>query len=138
MKFLYGYFDQETGKSQVGLVDKYGRYIGYAYLHPDDKNNASRFMGCRLAQQRAWIKGLQTRRRVFKLKIQTIIEVYKDLQKNCDISEKGITQRFYYRIKCYDNEIKELEQQIQDIKNDIKKRIQMRDKITKKNNPQDI
>lgn len=137
MKFLYGYFDQETGKSQVGLADKYGKYVGYAYLHPDDKNNASKFMGCRLAQQRAWIKGLQTRRRIFKIKIQTIIEVYKDLQKNCDISGE-ITQRFYYRIKCYDNEIKELEQQIQDIKDDIKKRIQIREKIIKKNTPQDI
>ena len=137
MKFLYGYFDQETGKSQVGVADKYGKYVGYAYLHPDDKNNASKFMGCRLAQQRAWIKGLQTRRRIFKIKIQTIIEVYKDLQKNCDISGE-ITQRFYYRIKCYDNEIKELEQQIQDIKDDIKKRIQIREKIIKKNTPQDI
>lgn len=137
MKFLYGYFDQETGKSQVCLADKYGKYIGYAYLHPDDKNNASRFMGCRLAQQRAWIKGLQARRRIIKIKIQTINEIYKDLCENCQIAGLNIQQRLYYKLKAYNDEIKELDQQIQGIKDDIKKRIQMRDKIIKKNALQD-
>ena len=138
MKFLYGYFNQNTGKSVVALADKYGRYIGQAKLHPDDKNNASQYMGCALAQQRAWIKGLQTRRRIIKIKIQKINEIYKDLCENCQIAELNIQQKLYYKLKAYNDEIKELDQQIQEIKDDIKKRIQMRDKITKKNSPQDI
>ena len=53
MKFLYGYFNQNTGESNVALADRYGTYIGQAKLHPDDKTNASEYMGCGRAQKRA-------------------------------------------------------------------------------------
>ena len=49
MKYLYGYFNSEKGKSIVALADKYGSYIGEAKVHPDDKDYASEFMGCSLA-----------------------------------------------------------------------------------------
>ena len=58
MKFLYSYFFPDTGESVAALKNKDGLYIGSAKLHPDDKNTASQFAGCRLAEYRAWIKYL--------------------------------------------------------------------------------
>ena len=55
MKFLYSHFNEETGKSIAVLSDKYGKYSGQAKLHPDDKDNASKFAGCRIAYKRALI-----------------------------------------------------------------------------------
>ena len=79
MKFLRGRFNKETGVSIVTLSDRYGRYTGVAILHPDDKNNASEYTGCSIAEQRAWIQALQNRRRRTKIKLNTIKNLIKDI-----------------------------------------------------------
>ena len=114
MKFLYGYFDQNTGKSVVALADKYGRYIGQAKLHPDDKNNASQYMGCALAQQRAWIKGLKKRSSRIKIKINTIKIIIKDIELNIE-NNKEIIKRLNIQLKNYNNQINNINDQIKDL-----------------------
>lgn len=128
MKFLYGYFDQNTGKSVVLLADRYGKYIGQAKLHPDDKNHASQYMGCALAQQRAWIKGLKKRGSRIKIKINTIKSIIKDIELNIE-DNKEIIKRLNIQLKNYNNQINDINNQIKEIEQNIKKRIQIREKI---------
>lgn len=135
MKFLYGYFDQSTGESIVALADKYGTYIGQAKLHPDDKNNASEYMGCGIAQRRAWIKALQNRRRRAKIKLNTVKDLMKDIHLNYQgLLHYGLKRRFNLKIRDYSNEIKDINNQIEQIKDDIKKRIKIRNDLIEKIN----
>lgn len=41
MKLFNSYYIPETGESQVTLVNRYGKYTGMAFVHPDDKETAS-------------------------------------------------------------------------------------------------
>ena len=83
MKFLYGCFNQETGQSVVAIADKYGRYIGYAKLHPEDKKYASKYTGCAIAEGRAWIKALKNQKRYQKYQLKIIENLSKDIKLNC-------------------------------------------------------
>ena len=133
MRFSHGDFNKETGISTVTLFDKYGIYTGLAILHPDDKDNPSEFMGCSIAEQRAWIKALQNRRRRIKIKLDAIKNLIKDIEINYhDPIDPKLKRRFYLKIKDYNNEITYIEESIKQIKNEIKQRIDVRDKIIKK------
>ena len=52
-------YDKLTGKSFVKIKYKGKYYLGIAKLHPDDVDKASKFAGCRFAEQRAIIKALK-------------------------------------------------------------------------------
>ena len=135
MKFLYGYFDQKTGKSTVALADKYGKYIGQSKIHPEDKNNSSEYMGCEIAQRRAWIKALQNKRYRAKIKLNFIKNLIKDIDTNYEgILHFKLKRRFNLKIRDLSNEIKDINNQIEQIKTDIKKRIELRDILIKKIN----
>lgn len=132
MKFLYGYFNQDTGESVVTLADRYGTYTGQAKLHPDDKDNASQYMGCGLAQRRAWIKALQNRRRRIKIKIQAIKEIIVDIKVFAN-DYVDINKRLKCKLKSYNKEIENIENLIKEIQNNINKRIEVRDNLINKN-----
>ena len=133
MKFLYGYFNEDTKESVVSLADKYGVYTGYAKLHPNDEQNASEYMGCEIAEQRAWIKALQNRRRRAKIKLNTIKDLMKDIDLNYkDFIDLKLKRRFSLKIRDYTNEIQNINNEIKEIQQDIKKRIEIRDQILRK------
>lgn len=52
-------YNKLTGKSFVKIKYKGKYYVGIAKLHPDDADKASKFAGCRFAEQRAIIKALK-------------------------------------------------------------------------------
>ena len=59
MIFRDSFYDTENGLS-VTIVQHLGKtFIGEAKLHPDDKDKASKFSGCRLAELRAEAKALK-------------------------------------------------------------------------------
>ena len=62
MKFIDSFFDKVTGISSVELQHLGKKFVGLAYLHPDDKDKASEFAGCAYAEQRAYIKALKYER----------------------------------------------------------------------------
>lgn len=134
MKFLYGYFNQNTGESNVALADRYGTYVGQAKLHPDDKINASEYMGCGLAQKRAWIKALKNRRRRTKIKLNTIKNLIKDIDQNCSnlTNLPAFKKRLNLKLKYYNKEIEDINNDIDEINKNIKKRIEIRNKILQK------
>lgn len=131
MKFLYGYFDQKTGESVVGLADKYGTYTGQAKLHPEDKKYASKYTGCNIAQARAKIKALKSRRYRNKIKINTIKDIAQDIELNTDNNSK-VNKRLNIKLKNYNKEIKDIDKEIEEIKEHIRQRLEIRNKIIKK------
>lgn len=53
------YFTEKTGTSSCTVQHRGKMYTGFAELHPDDAEKASRFAGCELAEIRAEIKALK-------------------------------------------------------------------------------
>ena len=129
MKFLYSYFFPETGESTVALSDKNGVYIGTAKLHPQDKEFASEYAGCRLAQKRAWIQYLQRQLRIKKIQLKTIKNLIKDINLNCNSIDPKIQRRFNLKLRDYTNEIQELTNNINLLNEEIKKDIKIRDSL---------
>lgn len=131
MKFLDSFYNKYEGKSIVTLADKYGIYTGYAKVHPLDKENASEYAGCAIAESRAWIKALKSRRRRTKIKLNTIEEVIKDINLNAN-NYIDVSKRLNILFKKYTKEIKEIDKNIEEINNSIKKRLEARKKILDK------
>lgn len=73
-------FNEYTGESICYMMTDYGVVIGKAKLHPDDK--PSRFLGCEIAERRAYVKGL-------KLHLHSLQSQYKIMNTYYDtISQK--------------------------------------------------
>lgn len=143
MKFLYSYFFPQTGESVVALQDRYGVYLGEAKLHPDDVLYGSEYAGCRLAEQRAWLKYYKKKLSRLKIRRDTIKSLEQEIISNCYYKEsppptaKQINHRIDCAYKSYDLQIKQIEQEIDILNQTIKNGINIRDKIierTKKDN----
>lgn len=133
MKLLYSYFNPTTGKSIVGLSNKNGIYEGIARLHPEDKKNASEYAGCRIAEGRAWIKYFKYEKKQCQEKIKMIKNLYKDIYRNCSENTKTeVSKRFAIQIKYYKSKISECKISIEDIENQLKESIKIRDNIIAK------
>lgn len=139
MKFLYSYFFPQTGESTVALANKDGVYLGTAKLHPDDKNFASEYAGCRLAQRRAWLQYLFKERRKNKLQLQTIRNLKQDILLNCNNIQqtddiKAINRRINLKLRDYSNNIEALTENIKLLTKEIEKDIEIRDSLIKRTN----
>ena len=132
MKLVYSYFDETTGESIVKLADRYGSYVGKAFLHPDDSNYKSKYMGCGLAERRAAIKGLKNRRRRVKIKLNTIENIITDIKTNIQEPDENILKRLYFEKKKYSLELTEINNNIEMINKVIEKRIKIRNNIINK------
>lgn len=131
MKLIYYYFNKQTGKSIVTLADKYGTYTGKAKCHPNDLQYISEFMGGVLAQNRAMIKLLKNKIHREKIRKKTIQNIFQDIKSNISNIEE-IRKRLEIQLKNCNNEINKTNQQIKEIQNNIKTRIQVRDDIVQK------
>ena len=132
MKLKDSFFNEETGQSEVVLVDRFGTYIGKARLHPDDKDNASKYAGCRIAEYRAWIKALKSRRRRAKIKLEAIISLEKDIIQVYSDSCESALKRIKFKKIDYEDEIDQINQDIKAIEQAINLYIKYRDRINYK------
>ena len=130
MKFLSSYFDSKTKKTIVTLVDKNGIYIGQAKVHPDDINNINELAGCRLAQKRAWLQKLKKELYNKKIMLKTIQNLKNDIENNCSYYYNSkIQRRINLKLRDYSKQIIELEESIALLQTEIKKDIEIRDKL---------
>ena len=77
-------FDKKSGISIVTLKYLGEKFVGFAKVHPDDKDNASEFTGCTYAETRAYIKALKHERNKLK-------------------EEAEICRKFIKACSCYKN-----------------------------------
>lgn len=135
-KISLSMFDPTTGISWVRIETKIGTFVGTAFLQDEDKENTSKFAGCRLAELKAkrkyyiaLVKRLNLEARGMKQICDAIDTSIKGTGKNDLIPAAKIAKRNYNK-KLY--EIKKAKQRIIDITNYIKYSIETRDEILKK------
>ena len=120
MKFIDSYYNQKNGYSCVYVQHLKRYFFGTAFLHPDDKENASEYAGCALAELRAQIKALKYERKLAKKKADQAIdfvkacECYKNFDKNSDTA-KVIYRQLNRRIK----KVNDLTDQINDLLEEV-------------------
>ena len=66
MTFIDSNFDKKTGISTVTIEHLGKLFNGTARLHPDDKDKASNYSGCKYAEIRATIKALKYEHKIAK------------------------------------------------------------------------
>lgn len=80
------------------------KFYGYAWGHPDDKENWSEFAGCSYAETRAMIEALKYERNIVKRKADDAIdflkacECYKNFDKNSETA-KVLYRQVNQRVK---------------------------------------
>ncbi len=128
MKLIEHKYDNRVTK--ITLADKYGRYTGFSFVHPDDADFASEFAGGRLAEYRARIKALKAELRRNKTMLSAINILNKDIKNNVsEPIDPVIQKRINIQIRNYHNEIKRIEESIKEFSNTIKWSIKIRNEI---------
>lgn len=129
MKIIDINYDPNTNITKVSLADKYGKYTGIAKLHPEDKYN--HIVGGSIAQQRAFIKKLSEDIKRNRIMLKAIKDLLKDIKNNnLDISPR-IERRFKIAIRNYSQQILVLEKNIEELKEQLKADISLRERIIK-------
>lgn len=92
-------YDENTGISKTVILTDLGSFEGIAKLHPEDKEIASRFAGCRYAEERAIIKYAKMKIKVINNQLEVLKKVaneiknkkyYKENSTGIKILEKNI------------------------------------------------
>lgn len=132
MKTIASEYNKETGISKVIVATDLGDIIAYASLHPDDKDIASSFAGCRYAEMRAGIKYMKKKIQISKYQLKPLKRIYSELirNKNCNKSSKGI-KLLEKEIYILEDDIKSYETNIQTLTERLQKAINSRDDIIK-------
>lgn len=72
VQLSYSMYIEETGESCVTLSTELGDFYGSAKLSPEDKEIASSFFGCEVAEMRAFIKYFKAKAKLIKRDIKTL------------------------------------------------------------------
>lgn len=99
MKLKRSKFNEYSGVSIVMLENKGNTYTGNAVLHPEDFENASRYVGCRLAERRALAKYYQEKKNIARYKRDAINSLLNDLTNSpddLDIFETILNHKKYW------------------------------------------
>ena len=129
MKIINQEFNPDTNITKVSLADKYGQYTGIAKLHPGDRYN--HIVGGSIAEQRAFIKKLSEDIKRNRIMLKAVKDLLKDIKNNnLDINPK-IERRFKIAIRNYSQQIFVLEKNIEELKEQLKTGISLREQIIK-------
>ena len=114
-------YDETTGISKTVILTDLGSFEGFAKLHPDDKDNASRFAGCRYAEERALIKYAKMKIKVINNQLEVLKNISNELRNKKFYKENNGTKLLEKNIyileddkEYFKNVIKSLSQKIID------------------------
>lgn len=102
-KLIFSNYNEEDGISYVKIQTNIGNFEGYAYLDPEDKEYASKFFGCKIAEYRAIIRYLKEKIFRTNLELNELYKIYKDMPMNYktyDYLKKRIKQKEIYKKQC--------------------------------------
>lgn len=129
--------EYKEGLSQVILNTDCGTFYGTALLHEEDKDIASSFLGCEIAEYRATIAYFTEKLKRINIEILTLeslrqdfIKRYRENYHECELLEKRLKEKQILK-KEYKGNIKSLSELI---KNKIENRITILNKIKEKSN----
>jgi hypothetical protein len=145
MKFINSSYDPETGLSTVVMQHLGIKFFGSARLHPDDKESASKYGGCIIAELRATISALKYERTIAKQKADEAIDFMKACEGYANFDKDSPTAKVMYRqvnrrIKRVNDITDEINNLIKEVQEQIYKRkivinaIKRKKTMTKKDN----
>ncbi len=101
IKMKNAFYDEITGLSIVTIQTELGEFSAKAKLNKEeDKDIASRFHGCKIAEARAILKYLKQRRKNLKTKLNTLRTLNSNLIQLKNYNNDSIEAR-YIRKQCY-------------------------------------
>lgn len=127
--------EYKDGFSNVALSTDCGVFYGTALLHEEDKNIASSFLGCEIAEYRATIAYFKEKVKRINIEILTLenlrqdfIKKYRENYHECELLEKRLKEKKVLK-REYKDSIKSLNKLI---KNKVENRITIINKIKEK------
>ena len=72
IKLIESYYDENDGLSYAKINTDYGEFEGWAQLHEEDNDIASRYAGCQYAERRAVLKYMKHRIKILAWQIQAL------------------------------------------------------------------
>lgn len=136
-KLIMSNFDSQSGISYVKIATDCGNFEGHAFVNPEDKEIASNFLGCEIAEYRATIKYFITKLTKINIEINTLedlrqgfIKRYREDYHECELLEKKLKEKQLLK-KEYKENIKSLRELIE---NKIQNRIIIINKMKERSN----
>ena len=121
MKFIKSYYDPILGGSFVQMQHLGKKFDGYANLHSEDKENASEYAGCTLAEFRATVKALKYERKIAKNKSDEALDFVKACEGYAKFDPESDTAKVMYRqLNRRIKRVNDLTDQINDLLEKIK------------------
>lgn len=127
MQLIESYFNEVLGKSISVIKHKKKKYYGYAWIHPEDKEIASKYTGCRYAEMRAEIKALKAEHKREKAaceecrKFVKACSQYKNFDKDSPTA-KAMYRQLNRRIKRVNQLADEINQKMINLETAIKQK----------------
>ena len=127
MKLIESYFNEALGKSISVVRHKKIKYHGFAWVHPEDKEIASKYTGCRYAEMRAEIKALKHEYKKEKQSCEECKKFVKACSQYKNFDKESPTAKAMYRqlnrrIKRVNDLADQINQKIQDLEIAIKQK----------------
>lgn len=72
IKLIESHYNEDDGFSYAKINTDYGEFVGFAQLHKEDSEIASRYAGCQYAERRAVLKYMKHRIKILAWQIQAL------------------------------------------------------------------
>ena len=132
-KLIFSKYDESTGVSISTIRCKYGEFTGIARLNPEDKANASSFVGCDIAERRAVIKALKAQLREVKAMQKAVEMIIEELEKSKTYQKHSVeNRRLRKSYWLYQKQILDIKKNISDIEESINTKLNERASILKR------
>lgn len=126
-------YDKESGVSIVTLSTDLGEFTGVSRLHEDDREIASSFFGCEIAEIRALIAYSKRQKMIVAQQYKAFKDMYKNLEQMKAFNKESVEARKIRR-KMYElsEEWNQWKDNIESLECNIKAKCAARDAMMKK------
>lgn len=93
IKLIESWYNAEEGKSFAKIRTDYGEFEGWAKLHEEDKDIASRYAGCQYAETRAVLKYMKHRIKILACQITALINCQKQMERRAAYNPQSVEGR---------------------------------------------
>ena len=132
-KLIFSKYEESTGVSISVIRCRYGEFTGIARLNPEDRANASSFVGCEIAERRAVIKALKAQLREVKAMQKAVKMIIQDLEKSKTYQKHSIANRHLRKSYwLYQKQILDIKKNISEIEESINTKLSERATILKR------
>lgn len=93
IKLIESWYNEKDGISYAKISTDYGEFEGWASLHEEDEDIASRYAGCQYAEQRAVLKYMKFRIRILAYQIKALINCQNQIEGRALYNRNGVESR---------------------------------------------